>query len=150
MEHPNGYPATAFARSERIRPRLLHSTQLLQHQTPTIDTDGLIAAVETAFGSVSYRTLDKCFFNTTKSRGYYYHLQRRKQLQSPSCSNLSHPQRCHTWTLRLSITVMLICTNQSSQPIWFANNTYFMHKSLLRDDWSIHFVPIHSTAKMST
>ncbi|KAG3254306.1 hypothetical protein PI124_g1166 [Phytophthora idaei] len=38
-----------------------HSIQSLQHPTPMFDTDGLIAAVETAFGSVSYRTLDKCF-----------------------------------------------------------------------------------------
>ncbi|KAG3019618.1 hypothetical protein PC119_g10234 [Phytophthora cactorum] len=46
-----------------------HSTQSLQHQTPTIDTDGLIAAVETAFGSVSYRTLGKCFITLQKVVG---------------------------------------------------------------------------------
>ncbi|KAG6945993.1 hypothetical protein JG688_00016260, partial [Phytophthora aleatoria] len=46
-----------------------HSIQSLQHHTPTFDTDGLIAAVETTCGSVSYRTLDKCFLTLQKVLG---------------------------------------------------------------------------------
>ncbi|KAG3193408.1 hypothetical protein PC128_g10167 [Phytophthora cactorum] len=40
---------------------LFNSLQPLQHKTPTIDTDDLIAAVEASFAKVGSRTLDKCF-----------------------------------------------------------------------------------------
>ncbi|KAG6951503.1 hypothetical protein JG687_00013575 [Phytophthora cactorum] len=91
-----------------------HSTQSLQHQTPTIDTDGLIAAVETAFGSVSYRTLGKCFITLQKVVGA---IIATASLVFSSFTSATVSHQCHyLLTLRLSITVLLICTNQSSQP----------------------------------
>ncbi|KAE9351760.1 hypothetical protein PR003_g4731 [Phytophthora rubi] len=46
-----------------------HSLQSLQYKTPTFDTDGLIAAVESSFAKVSYHTLDKCFLTLQKVKG---------------------------------------------------------------------------------
>ncbi|KAK1934101.1 hypothetical protein P3T76_011304 [Phytophthora citrophthora] len=44
----------------------LNSLQLLQYQTPTFNTDGLIAAVESAFATVRPNTLDTCFLTLQK------------------------------------------------------------------------------------
>lgn len=43
-----------------------NSIQSLQYKTPTTEIDGLIAAVNTAFNEVSYKTLDKCFITLQK------------------------------------------------------------------------------------